>query len=287
MRATGAIGLYDSGVGGLTVVREVCNQLPQESVVYVGDTARVPYGGRSAAEILRFGREIGAYLTDQGVKVILVACNTSSALALEQLAAEISVPLVGVLNAGAGAAARASSTGRIGVIATEATVRSGAYERAIRTFRPEAAVMQQGCPALVPLIEAGQTDGPEVRDALAEYLRPLLAAKVDTILYGCTHYPFLDRVVADLAGPDVARIDPAAALVGQAKELLRRHGALAAARTLPDRYIVSGSPERFRALGSLFLQRALPPVEQMDLEGYGVGELTARTLSLTKERGSE
>lgn len=270
MRVSGSIGLYDSGVGGLTVVREVASQLPQESVVYFGDTARVPYGGRSAEEIIRFGREIGSFLMDQNVKLILVACNTSSALALQHLVNEMPVPLLGVIDAGAMAAARATVTAHIGVLATEATVRSGAYERAIHAILPDAVVIVRGCPALVPMIEAGLTEGREVREAVTEYLAPLLAARVDTVVYGCTHYPFLDRVVAGLAGPDVARVDPAAALVSQAADLLRRRNALAVDRILPDRFIVSGSPERFRALGSLFLQRALPPVEQIDLEGYGI-----------------
>lgn len=271
----GPIGLYDSGVGGLTVVRELARQLPNESVVYFGDTARVPYGGRTAAEILRFGREICGFLLDQGVKLIMVACNTSSALALVTLSAEIPVPVIGVLEAGAAAAVRATVSGRIGVLATEATAKSGAYERAIRAAMPGAEVMVVGCPALVPLVEAGSVDGEEVRRALAEYLHPLLERGVDTIVYGCTHYPFLDGAIAEMAGPGVARVDPAAAMVARAAELLRAMGALAPARGLPDRFVVSGSPERFRALGSLFLGRALPPVEQVRIEAYGMADLPA------------
>lgn len=269
MRANGGIGLYDSGVGGLTVVRELACCLPNESVVYFGDTARVPYGGRTPAEIVRFGREIGNYLMDRGVKLILVACNTSSALALEELTAELPVPLLDVLDAGALAAAVATISGRIGVLATQATAASGAYERAIRSRLPGADVRVVGCPALVPMIEEGRLDGNEVREALAGYLRPLLAAEIDTLVYGCTHYPFLDRLVAEIAGPGVARVDPAAALARRAADFLRRNGALAAARMLPDSYAVSGSPERFRAIGSILLGRPLPPVERIDIEGYG------------------
>ena len=175
MAVGGSIGLYDSGVGGLTVVREVANQLPRESVVYFGDTARVPYGDRSAGEVIHFGREIVRFLLDQGVKMILVACNTSSALALDELRREIPVPAFDVLSAGAIAAARATVSGRIGVLATAATAASGAYGRAIRACLPGAAVFEQGCPALVPLVEAGVTDGPAVREALTEYLAPLSA----------------------------------------------------------------------------------------------------------------
>lgn len=270
MERTGGIGVYDSGVGGLTVVRRLAERLPHENVVYVGDTARVPYGGRSPEEILRFGREIGRFLADQGVGLILVACNTSSALALDHLQRELPVPLLGVLDAGAAAAARSSVNGRLGVLATEATAKSGAYERAIRRHRPEAEVLTQGCPALVPLIEEGVTDGPEIRAALREYLAPLLAGGIDTLVYGCTHYPFLDRAVAELAGEGIARVDPAAALADRAADWLESRHALTAVRFRPDRFIVSGSPERFRAVGSLFLQRALPPVERIDLAGYGV-----------------
>ncbi len=270
-KTSGGIGLYDSGVGGLTVVREVMSRLPQESVVYFGDTARVPYGDRPAEEIKRFGREITFFLADQGVKLILVACNTSSALALEELRRLSPVPLLGVIDAGALAAARATVKRSIGVLATEATARSGAYERALKALLPDAQVFTKGCPALVPLIESGRTDGEEVREAVTSYLQPLLARGVDTVVYGCTHYPFLDRVVAEMSGPSVARVDPAAALVDRAAEVLRQGGALAPARHAPDRFVVSGSPEKFRAVGSLFLGRALPPVEQINLEGYGTG----------------
>ncbi len=269
MQTAGGIGLYDSGVGGLTVVREVVKQLPHESIIYFGDTARVPYGGRSPGEILRFGREIIGFLQDQGAKLVLIACNTSTALAMDALQAVFPIPLLGVINASASVAARTTVSGRIGVIATEAMAKSGAYEKAVHALRPQAAVHMQGCPALVPLIEAGRTDGTEVRQAVTAYLAPLLAQDIDTLVYGCTHYPFLDRVVAQIAGAGVARVDPAAALVAQAQELLRAQHALAPAKTAPDRFIVSGSPEHFRALGSLFLQRSLPPVEQINLDGYG------------------
>lgn len=270
MDNSGPIGLYDSGVGGLTVVRELARRLPEESVVYFGDTARLPYGNRTKAEILSFGREICHFLLDQGVKLIIVACNTSSALALDILTAEFPVPMLGVLAAGAAAAVKATRAGRIGVLATEATAKSGAYERAVRSLLPAAEVTTVGCPALVPLVEAGAVEGEEVRRALAAYLSPLQARKIDTLVYGCTHYPFLDHVVAEMLGPEVVRVDPAVAVVAQAAEILRSSGALAPARTLPDRFVVSGSPERFRALGSLFLGRTLPPVEQVHIEGYGM-----------------
>ncbi|NLG83876.1 MAG: glutamate racemase, partial [Firmicutes bacterium] len=261
---------------GLTVVRELARRLPEESVVYFGDTARLPYGNRSPEEIVAFGREISRFLLDQGVKMIVVACNTSSALALPVLAAEIPVPMVEVLTAGAMAAVEGTRTGRIGVLATEAPARSGAYERAIRSLLPTAEVTTVGCPALVPMVEAGIVEGEEVRKALDAYLAPLRERRIDTLVYGCTHYPFLDPVVAEMLHPEVVRVDPAVAVVDRVIEILRDLGALVPARTSPDRFVVSGSPERFRALGSFFLGRTLPPVEKVCLEDYGMAELPAQ-----------
>ncbi|MGE5708340.1 MAG: glutamate racemase, partial [Bacteroidota bacterium] len=183
------IGLYDSGVGGLTVVREVFAQMPSERVLYFGDTLRVPYGSRSASELLQFNREILHFMVNQGVKLVLVACNTSCAVALPALRAEFSVPIMGIIDAGAQAAV---GTGRrIGVIATEATIKSGAYDRAIKSLSPEATVLGQACPTLVPLVESGRWDGPEALEIIRDALLPLMGEKLDTLSLGCTHVPLL------------------------------------------------------------------------------------------------
>lgn len=256
------IGIYDSGLGGLTVLHQLQKQLPQEPVLYFGDTARVPYGSRSAAELLTFGREILTWMGEQGVKMVLVACNTSSALVLEELQREFPWPILGLILPGARAAV---STGRrIGVLATPATVDSGAYPRAIREACPQAGVWQVPCPELVPLIEQGRSQTPEARQILTSYLAPLLNVRVDTLIYGCTHYPLLDDLTAELLPPQVRRVDPAKALVrAAAQELdvlgLKHHGNYGGVR-----FGVSGSPGGFSRLAQRWLGTA-PPVEAVIL----------------------
>ena len=255
------IGIYDSGLGGLTVLRALQKQLPQEPVLYFGDTARVPYGTRSAAELLTFGREILTWMGEQGVKMVLVACNTSSALVLEQLQREFPWPILGLILPGARTAVQMGR--RIGVLATPATVHSGAYPRAIREACPQAGVWQVPCPALVPLIEQGRSHTPETRLVLNSYLAPLRSVGVDTVIYGCTHYPLLDDVMAELLPPQVRRIDPATALVrAAAQELdvlgLKHHGSGGV------RFGVSGSPQTFARVAQRWLG-AIPPVEAVNL----------------------
>jgi len=253
--ATQAIGIYDSGLGGLTVLRALQQQLPHEPVLYFGDTARVPYGTRSAAELLTFGRQILTWMGEQGVKMVLVACNTSSALVLEQLQREFPWPILGLILPGARAAVKTGR--RIGVLATPATVQSGAYPRAIREACPQAGVWQVPCPELVPLIEQGRSHTPAARHILRRYLAPLLSVGVDTVIYGCTHYPLLDDLMAELLPPRVQRIDPATALVkAAAQELdalgLKHHGSGGV------RFGVSGSPQTFARLAQRWLGTRLP-----------------------------
>lgn len=203
------IGVYDSGVGGLTVVRALKRVLPWERIIYLGDTARVPYGGRPAPEIRRFSLEITDFLAGQGAKMIVVACNTSSALALEYLRQRRSIPTVGMIDPGARAAVRSTTSGRIGVIATEGTIRSGAYSEAIRRLAPGVSVSGAACPGLVPLIEAGLIESDEMIHTLEGYLQPLKHGAVDTLLLGCTHYPFIGSQIRDILGPDISIVDPA------------------------------------------------------------------------------
>ncbi len=255
------LGIYDSGLGGLTVLRAVQQQLPQEPVLYFGDTARVPYGTRTAAELLTFGREILTWMGEQGVKMVLVACNTSSALVLEQLQREFPWPILGLILPGARAAVQTGR--RIGVLATPATVQSGAYPRAIREACPQAGVWQVPCPELVPLIEQGRSHTLAARRLLRRYLAPLLSVDVDTVIYGCTHYPLVDDLMAALLPPHVQRIDPAIALVrAAAQELdalgLRHHGS---GRV---RFGVSGSPQVFARRAQRWLG-SLPAVEAVFL----------------------
>ncbi len=203
------IGVFDSGVGGLTVVAALRRLLPAEDIFYLGDTARVPYGGKSAATIERYSMEISGLLLAEGVKVIVVACNTASALAVPRLQETLRVPVLGVIGPGAAAAAAATRSGRVGIIGTRATVRSGAYERALRKLAPETEIHAHACPLLVPLIEEGMLEDALTDQHIVNYLRPILAAGVDTLVLGCTHYPLLQPALARLAGPGVQLVDSA------------------------------------------------------------------------------
>ena len=213
------IGIYDSGLGGLTVVREVLSLLPGEDIIYFGDTARTPYGSRPAAEILGFMQEILNFFSVQKVKMAITACNTMTALGLEQAQARFPFLVIGVNN-GVAAALAASRNKRIGVIATEATIHSGKHARAIKAALPAASVFAQSCPRFVPLIEQEKLSGPEIETAAREYLKPLTDSGVDTLILGCTHYPFISPLIREIMGPEVVLIDPARETAAEARTQL-------------------------------------------------------------------
>lgn len=215
------IGVFDSGVGGLTVVSALRRLLPAESILYLGDTARLPYGTKSPETVIRYTQQNLAFLAGRGVKAIVLACNTASALALDQV--EASVPIWGVVEAGAREAAQHSS-GRVGILATETTVRSGAYARALSRLRPELEVRSQACPLFVPLVEEGWQDDPVTLEVARRYLEPLLAFGVDTLVLGCTHYPLLEPAIRGVAGPGVRLVSSAEAAATQVAEELTRMG---------------------------------------------------------------
>lgn len=237
------IGIFDSGVGGITVLRELYRQLPNESIIYFGDTARLPYGSRSQAEIIHFVRDILEWLQQQGVKMIIMACNTSSALALDVVRSEISIPILGTILPGAKAAVQQGK--RIGVIATPLTAASNAYRQAILELDPQAQVWQVGCPEFVPLIEQNRINDPYTTEIARYYLEPLLQQQIDTLIYGCTHYPHLAPVVRSLIPPSVKVIDPAYYLVEGAAQELELLGLKSAYPSLPTRFAVSGCPKQF------------------------------------------
>jgi glutamate racemase len=215
------IGVFDSGIGGLTVVRALRELLPEEDIFYLGDTARLPYGGKDRATIERYSLEIAGLLLAENAKMIVVACNTASALALPRLQQTLRIPVLGVIAPGARAAVRTTRNGKIGVLATRATVASAAYDRAIGAYATDVEVISQACPLLVPLIEEAWLDDPVTREVLERYLSPLLAVGVDTMVLGCTHYPLLEPLIAEVAGPEVNLVDSAfncAAAVRQALE---------------------------------------------------------------------
>jgi glutamate racemase len=292
------IGIFDSGVGGLTVMKEILEQLLDVRIVYFGDTARVPYGNRSREELIRFGEEIITFLIGQGAEVIVVACNTSSAMALPFLRERFDIPMIGMIEPGAGLAVEKTIAGMIGLIATETTVRSKAYTSGVsralaKGSLPKFSVLReawqhgeqaialvkaQGCPLFVPLIEAGLANSAEARGIAKTYLAPLQAAGVDTLILGCTHYPFLEPVIREILGEDVLIVDPAMAVVKELEILLQQmderelsgHEVSTSASILGKnhwraRYFVSGDPGLFRQVGNTLLQEQIDFVEQVIL----------------------
>lgn len=218
------IGVFDSGIGGLTVVAALQELLPSETIFYIGDTARVPYGGKSRKTVERYSIEIGGLLLAEQSKILVVACNTASALAVPRMQDIFKVPVQGVVAPGAAAAVKATNNKRIGVIGTRATIASGAYEHAITTLEPAARVFSGACPLLVPLIEEGMFDDPVTDQLLGRYLAPLLDQGVDTLVLGCTHYPLLREAIARSAGPGVTLVDSARNCALAVKDLLATHG---------------------------------------------------------------
>lgn len=257
------IGIFDSGVGGLTVLQELYRQLPQESVLYFGDTARLPYGTRSQAEILQFVREILHWMVEQGVKMVIMACNTSSALALETVRSEFDdLPILGLILPGARAAVQQGR--RIGVIATPATAASDSYRRAILEIEPTAQVWQVGCPEFVPLIEQNRLQDPYTREVVRRYVEPLMQEHIDTLIYGCTHYPYLAPVLKTLLPPSVNLVNPAAYVVAAAAQELDLLGLKNFKHPLPTRFGVSSNPRPFVQLATQWLGYQ-PSVEQVTL----------------------
>ncbi|ANV83440.1 glutamate racemase [Picosynechococcus sp. PCC 7003] len=257
------IGIFDSGLGGITVLRALYRQLPQESIIYFADTARLPYGDRSPEELIQYVREILTWMEAQGVKMVVMACNTSSAIALDVIRSEFKTPVLGLILPGARGAV--SQGKRIGVIATQATVNSGAYQNAILEASPEAAVWQMPCPEFVPLIEANRINDPHTKRIVQKRLQPLLEQGIDTLVYGCTHYRHLSGVIQSILPSHVTCVDPAEYVVNATEQELELMGWKNPQPPLPTRFAVSGCPDQFAqsAKGWLGYQ---PLVEQVDLK---------------------
>jgi glutamate racemase len=262
------IGVFDSGIGGLTTVRELFACLPREPVVYFGDTARLPYGNKSKETITRFSLEIASFLARQRVKCIVVACNTASSHALEALQERFELPVIGVIEPAARAAVAASPHGRIGVVGTLATVGSHAYADAILRLAPRATVQQRACPLFVPLVEEGWLDHPVTRLVADEYLAELTTAGLESLILGCTHYPLLAPLLHEAMGPGVKLVDSGAEAARATAGLLEARGLLSPAGTPPPRhhFYLSDEPRRrsFGRVAESFLGRPLPPVTVVD-----------------------
>lgn len=218
------IGVFDSGTGGLTVVRALRDLLPHEDIFYIGDTARLPYGGKSKSTIERYSIEISGLLLAESSKMIVVACNTSSSLAVSKLEELLKVPVVGVIAPGARAAVKETRVGHVGVIGTRSTIQSEAYERAIQALNPDVRVTSQACPLLVPLVEEAWLDEEVTREVLHRYLDPVVAAGIDTLVLGCTHYPLLAPLIEEVAGPRIRLVDSAKNCAVAVKQTLREWG---------------------------------------------------------------
>jgi glutamate racemase len=268
------IGVFDSGVGGLTVVREVMRQLPNERVLYFGDTARVPYGIKSEDTIRRYAAQIAAFLVEQRVKLLIVACNTMAAVATEAIArAAGNVPVLDVIAAGAARTADIAGGRPVGVIGTTATVRSGAYERAIRRLQPDADVHMAACSLFVPLVEEGWLDHEVTRLVAREYLAPLLATGIGTLVLGCTHYPLLKPLLRGITGEQVQLVDSADVTAARAARLLASLGlAAAGAGNGPPahRFFITDVPQRFTEVGERFLGAPLADVQLVSIDEASV-----------------
>ena len=263
------IGVFDSGVGGLTVLRALRRRLPGESFLYLGDTARLPYGSKSPETVARYAEQAARILVDRGIKALVIACNTASAVALQPLTRRFApLPVIGVVEPGAEAACQASISGRILVIATEGTVRGGAYERAIRARRPDAAVISTPCPLFVALAEEGWVDGPIVEAVARRYLGPRLREEIDCLVLGCTHFPVLGPALAAVVGPAVRLVDSAESTARVVQARLADLGLLAAApAAAPPRLLATDAPQRFGRVGAVFLGEPIAQdgVELVDL----------------------
>ena len=261
------VGVFDSGVGGLTVLHECMVTLPHEDFVYLGDHARLPYGPRPLPEIRRFAREIGAFLEAQQVKLILVACNAATSAALPQLQEELSVPVVGVITPEAHAAVQATRNRRIGLLATQATVDAGRYAALVRTLDAGVHLFPVACPLLVPMIESQNPFAAETTEAVREYAAPLKESGVDTVILGCTHYPLIRPIFQRVFGRDVTLVFSAEETAREVAETLARKGIEHhAEREGGTRFLTTGDPSRFRELGERFLQLPLGEIEIVRLQ---------------------
>ena len=265
--ASSPIGVFDSGIGGLTVVAEIMRQLPQEGIVYFGDTARLPYGPKSNETVTQFSIQDAEFLLRHGVKAIVVACNTASSIAVGELSSRYDIPVIGVIDPGALAAVSSTLTGKVGVIGTEGTIASGAYRAAIGKLDRDIDVVETSCPLFVPLAEEGWTDREVTLVIAHEYLTPLRDAGVDVVVLGCTHYPILKGTIGKVFGPAVRLIDSAEETAKEVAERLSGLGLSKAEGETPQhRFFVSDVPHRFKEQAERFLGAPLPNVEVVTVD---------------------
>ena len=266
------IGVFDSGVGGLTVLKELIRRLPNERYVYFGDMARAPYGPKSRATVTGFSRQIVRFLMQQDVKAIVVACNTASAIALDAVEAEFDLPFIGVVKPGAKSAADATQTGHIGLIGTEATITSGIYESYLQDYRPDIKLTGKACPLFVSLVEEGCIEDPVTTEIARRYISGFRDTDIDTLIMGCTHFPMIEDTIQRAAGEHVRLVNPAYETARATKALLEEKDLLNDESIPVDeeayRFYVSDAPDRFRRIADLFLPLSIAGARQVAIEEY-------------------
>lgn len=266
------VGVFDSGVGGLTVVREIMRQIPNEKIVYFGDTARVPYGSKSKDTVTRYSRQIVRFLQTQNVKAIVVACNTASAYALDELEKELDIPIIGVVRPGARVAAETTVNGKVGIIGTEGTVGSQIYSTCIRQLKPEASVIGKACPLFVPLVEEGLLQDPVTDEIAMRYLSELIDIGIDTLILGCTHYPLIRSTIQKIMGGQVTLVNPAYETALELRSLLQEKGLYnPETPKLGEnkyRFFVSDAPEKFQRFANAIFKYGVLSAKTVNIEEY-------------------
>lgn len=260
------IGIFDSGVGGLTVVDSLIRQLPEESFIYFGDTAHLPYGEKTAEQLFMYADRIIKFLIERGVKAIIVACGTHSSVTLPYIAGNFDIPIMGVLKPGARCAANTTRCGVIGIAATLATVKSKAYTRELSLINPSYKIYETACVKFVPLIEAGQLDTEEMNDAVYEYIDPLMRKGIDTLVLGCTHYPFIASAIKRIGNENLKLVDPSFETVNALQQILIMRDMLNDGSSLPERqFFVSGNDDSFYNVGKLLIGNIIEKVDRVDM----------------------
>jgi glutamate racemase len=265
----GSIGIFDSGVGGLTVMRAIRELMPFENIIYFGDTARLPYGSKSSETILRYSLENAAFLRTQGIKVLVIACNTSCSAALDQIRSSSDIPVIGITEQGVEEVSRLFSSGRVAILGTRATITSGVYQQQILSRHNTLELYSISCPLFVPLVEEGYVEHPMSALVVQEYLRPLKNREIKGVLLGCTHYPLLQSTIQQELGSDVLLLDPSIACAEKTRMVLAEKNLLNPSTCLPHyQFFVSDDPEKFRLLGKTFLNYPIEHVQQKLAEHY-------------------
>lgn len=268
MASNAPIGVFDSGVGGLTVAREIMRQIPNETIVYFGDTARVPYGSKSKETITTYSRQIIKFLQTKDVKAIVIACNTASAFALETVKKEIDIPIIGVVKPGAKAAAETTKNGRIGIIGTEGTINSGIYNEFLSRTNPNVKVYGKACPLFVPLVEEGLLDDPVTIEMATRYINELKVYDIDTLVLGCTHYPLIRHTIQKVVGDKVTLVNPAYETAISLKEVLYQNNIESNSETVDHKFFVSDDAEKFKDFANTILPCDVVETKDVNIEQY-------------------